>query len=38
MICDGLEEWDGDGGREAQEEGNICIFMLDSCFVYQKPT
>ena len=34
MLCDDLEEWDGDGGeREAQEGGGICIYiiMADSC-------
>ena len=34
MLCDDLEEWDGDGGeREAQEGGAICIYiiMADSC-------
>ena len=26
VLCDGLEGWDGvRGGREAQEEGDICI-------------
>ena len=23
MLCDNLEGWDGEGGREAQEGGNI---------------
>ena len=32
LFCDNLEEWDGVWGeREAQEEGNSCIFMADSC-------
>ena len=31
MLCDDLEEWDGgDGGREAQERGDICILTADS--------
>ena len=25
MLCDDLKEWDGEGGRKAQEGGNICI-------------
>ena len=32
MLCDNLEGWDGvAGGREAQEVGDICIPMADSC-------
>ena len=32
MICDDLEGWGGDGGeREAQEVGDICIYIADSC-------
>ena len=32
MLCDNLEGWDGvGGGREVQEEGDICIPMADSC-------
>ena len=32
MLCNNLEEWDGEeGGREVQEEGDICIPMADSC-------
>ena len=31
MLCDDLEVCDGvGGGREAQEEGNICIHIADS--------
>ena len=31
MLCDNLEEWDEvGGGREVQEEGDICIPMADS--------
>ena len=25
MLCDDLKGWDGEGGRKAQEGGNICI-------------
>ena len=32
VLCDNLEEWDGvEDGREAQEGGDICIPMADSC-------
>ena len=32
MFCDNLEGWDGvGGGREAQEGGDICVPMADSC-------
>ena len=32
MLCDNLEGWFGvGGGREAQESGDICIPMADSC-------
>ena len=31
-LCDNLEGWDGAGdGREAQEGGDTCIPMSDSC-------
>ena len=30
MLSDDLEWWDG-GGREAQEGGDTCIPMVDSC-------
>ena len=31
MLCDNLEGWDRvEGGREVQEEGDICIHMADS--------
>ena len=31
MLCDHLEGWDGDGGREAQEGGDMgCIYIADS--------
>ena len=31
MLCDDLEGWDGRGGREAKEGGDICIGVIDSC-------
>ena len=32
MLCDELEGWDGgEEGREAWEEGDICIIMVDLC-------
>ena len=31
-LCDNLEVWDGVGdGREAQEGGDICILIADTC-------
>jgi len=31
VLCDNLEEWGGaEGGREVQEEGDICIPVADS--------
>ena len=30
MLCDDLEGWDGDSGREAQGGGDICILTADS--------
>ena len=31
-VCINLEEWDGEeDGREAQNGGNICIPVADSC-------
>ena len=30
MLCDDLEGWGGEHGREAQEEGDICILTVDS--------
>ena len=33
MLSDDLEGWEGKG-REAQEGGDICLFMADShCFI-----
>ena len=32
MRCDNLEGWDRvEGARDAQEEGDICVPMADSC-------
>ena len=37
MLCDDLEGWDKEGGREAQEGGDmgtcVCIWLI--CFVVQ---
>ena len=30
MLCDDLKGWDGEGGRKAQEGGNICIHTADA--------
>ena len=31
-VCDNQEEWDGAGGsREAQQGGDICVPVADSC-------
>ena len=38
VLCDDLEGWDGGGGREAQEEGDICIHIAVSHCVQQKLT
>ena len=27
MLCDDLEEWDGEG-REARERGDVCIIIV----------
>ena len=33
VLCDNLEGWDGVGdGREAQEGGDMCIPVADSCW------
>ena len=38
MLCDNLEGWDREGGREAQEGGDmgtcVCIWLI--CFVVQQ--
>ena len=31
VLCDGLEGWDGVGGRETQDRGHICIHIANSC-------
>ena len=31
MPCDNLGEWDGVGGKEVQEGGDISIPMVNSC-------
>ena len=30
MFCDDLVGWDGDGAREVQEGGRVCIHIADS--------
>ena len=30
MLCDNLDGWDGGGGREVQEGGDIGIPIVDS--------
>ena len=38
MFCDNLEGWDGmGGGREAQEEGDMCNLWQIHGDVWQKP-
>ena len=37
MLCDDLEGWDGEAGREAQE--GICVYLwLIHVVLWQKPT
>ena len=32
MLCDSLKGWDGaGGGKEVQEDGDMCILTADSC-------
>ena len=32
MLCETVEGWGGgEGGREVQDGGDICILMADSC-------
>ena len=39
MLCDHLEGWDREGGREAQEGGDICICIADSlCYTAETNT
>ena len=30
VFCDDLDGWDGEGGREVQEEGDICTHIADT--------
>ena len=30
VLCDDIDGWDGGGGREVQEEGDIGIHIADS--------
>ena len=30
MLCGDLDGWDGGGGREVQEGGDVCIHIADS--------
>ena len=36
VLCDDLERWDGKFGKEAQDGGDICILIADSCFLFLK--
>ena len=36
MLYDDLERWDGKFGKEAQDGGDICILIADSCFLFLK--
>ena len=38
MLCDDLEGWDGEDGRETQEGGYMgtCVCMWLICFVVQE--
>ena len=39
MLCDDLEGWDREGGREMQEGGDICIRTADSlCYTAETNT
>ena len=38
MLCDHLEGWDREGGRETQEEGDKYTFKLIHFVVQQKLT
>ena len=39
MLCDDLEGWEGEGGREAQEGGDIHIRRADSlCYTAETNT
>ena len=32
VLCDDVDEWNGWGGREVQEEGDIGIHIVDSVY------
>ena len=34
MLCDDLEGWDGGGGRETQEGGDIYIYIYTHTHTY----
>ena len=39
MLCDNLEGWDGEGGREVQERGDTGIRIADSlCYTAETNT
>ena len=39
MLCDDLDGWEGEGGREAQEGGDKCIHIADSlCYTEETNT
>ena len=38
MLCNDLKGFDGGGGREAQQGGDVCVPIADLCFCKQKPT
>ena len=42
MLCDDLEGWDGEGGREAQEGGDmgiyVCIWLIHFVVQQKKQT
>ena len=38
MLCDDLEWWDGGGGKETQQQGNICIHIAGSCCTVETNT
>ena len=38
MLCDDLEEWDREGGREAQEGEDMGIYVYIHFVVQQKLT
>ena len=37
VLCDNLKGWDGEeGGRGAQEGGDLCVLNVDSCWCVVK--